>query len=51
MTVADTLSRATLMEQPEAEISQDEIAAHVHSIIDNLPISTRKLNEMQTETK
>ena len=51
MTVTDTLSRAALMERREAKISQDEIAAYVHSVIDNLPISTRKLNEMQTGTE
>ena len=38
MTVTDTLSRATLMGRPKAEISQDEIAAYVHSVIENLKI-------------
>ena len=51
MSVTDTLSRATLMGRPQAEISQDEIAAYVHSVIENLTISTRKLNEMPRETE
>ena len=42
MTVADTLSRATLLNQSESEINEGELAAYVHSISDNLPISTNK---------
>ena len=51
MTVADTLSRATLLNQSESEINEGELAAYVHSITDNLPISTNKLTGMQAETE
>ena len=49
MKVADALSRASLDRTPE--IDPDEMAHHVHSIINQIPVSETKLSQLQRETK
>ena len=49
MKVADALSRASLDGTPE--INTDEMAHHVHSIINQLPVSELKLSQLQRETR
>ena len=52
MAVADTLSRAFQPDvSPACEIDEQNLAAYVHSILDNLPISDRKLKEVQMQTE
>ncbi len=48
MKVADALSRASLPGKPE--IAPEDIAHHVHSIINQLPVSQSKLSQLQRET-
>lgn len=48
MKVADALSRASLDGKPE--IPPEDTAHHVHSIINHLPVSQSKLNQLQRET-
>ena len=49
MKVADALSRASLDGTPE--INTDEMAHHVHSIINQLSVSELKLSQLQRETR
>ena len=52
MTVSDTLIRAFQPDvSPACEIDEQNLAAYVHSILDNLPISDRKLKEVQMQTE
>jgi hypothetical protein len=48
MKVADALSRASLPGKPE--ITPEDIAHHVHSIINQLLVSQSKLSQLQRET-
>ena len=48
--VADTLSRAYLREAT-SEISEQDMAHHIHSVISRLPISAEELNQFQKETE
>ena len=48
--VADTLSRAYLREATP-EISEQDMAYHIHSVISSLPISADKLKQLQKETE
>lgn len=49
MFVPDTLSRAALSNQTP-EISNDELNAFVNSVIPNIPMSGKRLNQFRTET-
>ena len=52
MLVADALSRTYINDSSNStEVSQKNMIAHVHLVLDNLPISKRRLYQIQAETK
>ena len=49
MHVADTLSRAAINDNTP-EIPENELNTYIHSVITNLPISERRMEQFQSET-
>ena len=50
MVVSDALSRASI-NKITPEISEQDLAYHIHCIVSNLPISDKRLAQMQLETE
>ena len=51
MTCTDTLSRAALHKDTKVELTDVDIKSQVHSVISNLPITDRRLENIRDETR
>ena len=50
MIIADTLSRAPHIPKQDIDLT-DDIEIMVHAIVENLPISSERLQELKSSTK